>query len=279
MENASDADSEIWGWRSFFDQISQFLGELQHHFGTANERYAQYAVERLEVCIANVRDLRHHLNHHGPADEESRVVIEQYDTQLAELLYCMEKLCDKWSEYCDEVVGPNNDVACVSYRTPMEYLGSRGRPRFCITQSQLQYLKSLAFTWSEIASILGVSRMTLYRRRVEYGMLDDPSELLRDEELQERLTQMRREYPQFGETMAMGHLRSLGYHVSRERLRNAVRVTDPINRALRWRGVLTARRPYSVPGPNSLWHIGELCTFIIILLFKNIYFTLNQHAL
>ena len=253
-EDDSDSDSEIWGWRRFFDLICHLLGELEHHFGTANERYAQYAVERLEVCIANVRDLKHHLNHHEPGDEESRAVFEQYDTQLAELLQCMENLCDLWSEYCDQVVRP--DISCVSYHTPVEHLGSRGRPRLCITQSQLQYLKSLAFTWSEIASILGVSRMTLYRRRVEYEMLDDPSELLRDEELQGILRQMRQEYPQFGETMAMGHLRSLGYYVSRERLRNAVRVTDPINRALRWRGFLTARRPYSVPGPNALWHIG-----------------------
>lgn len=87
-------------------------------------------------------------------------------------------------------------------------------------------------------------------------MLDDPSELFTDEQLQVRLKLMRQEYPQFGETMAMGHLRSLGFHVSRERVRNAVRVTDPINQALRWRGVLIARRPYSVPRPNSLWHIG-----------------------
>ena len=32
---------------------------------------------------------------------------------------------------------------------------------------------------------------------------------------------------------------------------------DPINTALRWQGTVTA---YSVPGPNSLWHIGEYIT-------------------
>ena len=97
----------------------------------------------------------------------------------------------------------------------------------------LNHLRSLAFTWSEIASIIGVSRVTLYR---EYGMLDDPSELLTDDQLQQKLRQMRQVYPQFGESM---DLRSLGFRVSRERLRNAVHVTDPINRVLRWRGVLT----------------------------------------
>ena len=215
-------------------------------------------MERLEVCVANVRDLRHHLTH-APIDAEVSV-IEQYDTQLTELKHCIEVLCNKWYEYCEEVLQPNVSHA---YRTPTECFCSRGRPRLCITRNQLQYLRSLAFTWSEIASITGVSRMTLYRRRLEYGLLDDPSELITDEQLQQKLSKMRQEYPQFGKTMAMGHLRSLGFRVSRERLRNAIRVTDPINRALRWRGVLTVRRPYSVPGPNALWHIGLLCTHAV----------------
>ena len=152
--------------------------------GTANERYALYAVERLEVCVANVCDLRHHLTH-GQTAAEFSVIIEQYDSQLAELLHCIEALCNKWSEYCDVVFQPNVSNA---YRTPTECFGSRGRPRLCITQNQLEYLRSLAFTWSEIASIIGVSRMTLYRRRLEYGMLDDPSELLTDDQLQQKLT-------------------------------------------------------------------------------------------
>ena len=253
----AEADSEVWGWRSFFDQITQFLEELEHQSGNANERYTQYALERLEVCIKNVRDLQNHLAHsyEDEHDEEVCAIIEQYTTQLAELLHCVEVLYDMWSEYSDELLTPR--ASQLTYRTETEYTGCRGRPRLCITQSQLEYMTSLAFTWSEIANILGVSRMTLYRRRVEYGMLDDPSELLTDEQLQARLRLMRQEYPQFGETMAMGHLRSLGFRVSRERVRNAVRVTDPINRALRWRGILTARRPYSVPRPNSLWHIGN----------------------
>ena len=43
-----------------------------------------YAVERLEVCVTNVRDLRQHLTY-GPISAESNVIIEQYDTQHAAL--------------------------------------------------------------------------------------------------------------------------------------------------------------------------------------------------
>ena len=60
-----------------------------------------------------------------------------------------------------------------------------------------------------------------------------------------------------GETLAIGRLCSLGYHnIASERVCQCIRFTDPLNTALRWYGV-TVRRPYSVPGPNSLWYIGE----------------------
>lgn len=55
-----------------------------------------------------------------------------------------------------------------------------------------------------------------------------------------------------------GRLRSVGITVWRGRLRQAIRTIDSLHTALHWRGDLTGRRPYSVPGPNSLWHLGEI---------------------
>ena len=40
---------------------------------------------------------------------------------------------------------------------------TRGRPRFDISKEQLLYLYSFSFSWSDIAKVLGVSRMTIYR--------------------------------------------------------------------------------------------------------------------
>ena len=53
----------------------------------------------------------------------------------------------------------------------------------------------------------------------------------------------------------------MGYRVPREKIRNVIRATDPTNTALQWRS-LTPRRPYSVPGPNSLWHIGKIIVHV-----------------
>lgn len=60
--------------------------------------------------------------------------------------------------------------------------------------------------------------------------------------------------PALGQTLVWGRLRSMGLSVTRARLREAMWVSDPIHTALRW-SEITPRRPYSVPGPNSLWHV------------------------
>ena len=57
--------------------------------------------------------------------------------------------------------------------------------------------------------------------------------------------------------MMWGSLRGLGIVVTRERVRNTLRSIDPIGGSRRWPANVTTRRPYSVPGPNSLWHIGK----------------------
>ena len=74
--------------------------------------------------------------------------------------------------------------------------------------------------------------MTIYRQRQEVGMTDDQLTLLSDDQLQRELVAMRRDHPQYGETMAYGHLRSMGYRVTHSQLRQAIRTNDPINTAL-----------------------------------------------
>ena len=110
-------------------------------------------------------------------------------------------------------------------------------------------------TYGECQEILS------YRRRVEYGLMEEPSHTLTDDDLDEILRQLRVELPELGETMAAGRLRSLGYRVPRQQLREGLRRIDPLSAALRW-STKTSRRPYTVSGPNCLWHIGKLrqCT-------------------
>ena len=98
----------------------------------------------------------------------------------------------------------------------------------------------------------------IHRRRIDFGMLEDPSSELTDEELEFYIEQIKSSTPHIGISLTIGRIRSMGYHVTRERVWQVLRQIDPLSNAIRWPGGLTNRRPYCVAGPNSLWHIGKL---------------------
>jgi len=88
-------------------------------------------------------------------------------------------------------------------------------------------------------------------------MLEDPSTELTDEELEFHIEQIKSTTPQIGISLTIGRLRSMGYHVTRERVRQALRQRDPLTTAIGWPDRSINHRPYSVTGPNSLWHVGK----------------------
>ena len=175
------------------------------------------------------------------------------EESLIQLLQALEHVVRIWTEYSNSL---DQQWASSHYVTPTEVPRGRGRPRFQISKEQLEYLRSLSFSWTAIADMLMVSRMTVYRRRVEFGLLVEPQSSITDQELIRIVRHLSVQHPQVGQSFIWGRLRSLGYRVTRERVRQAIRICDPLNSALRWQGISTSRRPYSVPGPNSLWHIG-----------------------
>ena len=101
------------------------------------------------------------------------------------------------------------------YRTSTAHQSGRSRPPLQILKDQLEYLRSLSFSWTQIASLLGVSRMTIFRRRQEFGLLDEPTRTLSDAELRLKISELKRTLPTFGEKMIMGQLRALGFHITR----------------------------------------------------------------
>ena len=92
----------------------------------------------------------------------------------------------------------------------------------------------MSFTWTQIASMLGVSRMTVYRRRNQCGIPSRPGHVLSDDDLGIVLEELSAELPAMGETMMWGRLKSMGLHVTRRQLRHVLAEIDPLQRALRW---------------------------------------------
>ena len=97
----------------------------------------------------------------------------------------------------------------------------------------------------------------VYRRRLEYGLLHDPTSEISDEDLLSHIQQIHQDTTYSGVQMVCGSLRPKGVKVTRERVHNILRSTDPFGSARRWPLGLVRRQPYFVAGPNSLWHIGN----------------------
>ena len=226
-----------------------FLSSLEGQ-DNASEAFCEYVVDRLELCVRSVASIISLLAASGASSDTGRL----YATLLSELLGCLRSLYSQWSAYLDRGI---NATSGMSYRAPITHTGNVGRPRFLVTQHQLQYLRSMSFTWVQISQILSISMMTLYRRRQEYGMLREPNETLTDSELHSLILHLQSDMPALGQTMVWGRIRAMGFSVTRERIRRALRAIDPIETALRWRGQQVHRQPYCVPGPNSLWHLGK----------------------
>ena len=145
------------------------------------------------------------------------------------------------------------DSETTQYRCPEESTG-RGRPKYVIPVNQLVELRSLNFSWKEIAKMLGVSEKTILRRRCEYCLPigEDSYTTISDRELDDTISSILSSSPNSGERMVMGALTARNIKVKRERVRASIFRVDPVNRMLR-RHTSIRRRVYSVPTPNALW--------------------------
>ena len=69
------------------------------------------------------------------------------------------------------------------YQVIVIHTRRRGRPKFHISKDQLALLRNLSFSWTRNAGMLGVSRMTIYRRRRVYNLLVEGDAVPDDVEL------------------------------------------------------------------------------------------------
>ena len=63
---------------------------------------------------------------------------------------------------------------------------------------------------------------------VELQMLNEAARYIEEQELKIAISSVRRDLPNVREKMVLGWLRSMGYQVTRERVRQAIRATDAI---------------------------------------------------
>ena len=106
-------------------------------------------------------------------------------------------------------------------------------------------------------------------------MLEEPTATLTDSELKQKVSTIKKTLPEVGEKIIQGQVRSMDYQITWWCIRKTLRSIDPVNMTLRWPGCATGGRRYSVPGPNSLWHIGKLLCNLHALKFLAIAYVVN----
>ena len=130
-----------------------------------------------------------------------------------------------------------------------------GRPRVQVNMDEVELLRSLRFSFTDIAEVLDISRATLYRRLQEEGLSSDCTYSdISDNDLDDYLIKIKHNHPNDGERLLAGHLCQLGIIVPRSWLRSSIHRVDPENTAIR-RSITVRRRVYNVAGPNMVWHV------------------------
>ena len=142
------------------------------------------------------------------------------------------------------------------------------RPRLTIGKNQLEFLVQCGFRLAEIVNLFRCSVKTIQRRIVEYNLTECTHfSLIGDDELDKLTDVYVQHFPAAGAKTYQAFLHSQGLKIQRYRVRESMIRVDGEGVCQRRRRVLT-RRVYSVPMPNSLWHIDGyhklICWNIVI---------------
>ena len=259
------SEAVLLRWTTFCSELESFIVYAGRQEVHPNETVAYTIVERMENVLQSLRGVLEYILDYNPVSDEEVTSIREFECAVEELTVACQRVSSWWQDYIDTEQASDPLSLSHRYSSPVIHIsGAQGRPRFDISKDQLEYLSSLSFSWTDIAAILGVSRMTIYRRRQEFN-LPTRRDTLSDTELRQLIVAWKTEMPNIGVTMITGRVLASGHHVRRERIRQVIRRVDPLSTALRAPSGLTSRRPYSVPGPNCLWHIGKLETYLLFL--------------
>ena len=151
----------MWGWELFFGELSSFLRSLQRQHGTATEAFSYYALERIEISCGSLERVLHQMRttvEEGTLSSSESAIITEYCTLIAELIRHLHSTAQEWESYVDQLLQVSHGS---SYSAPTSTTMGPGRPKFHISCDQLEYLSSMSFNWTQIAEMLGVSRMTI----------------------------------------------------------------------------------------------------------------------
>lgn len=108
----------------------------------------------------------------------------------------------------------------------------------------IEQLRDTGINWRGIATCLAVSDQILYKRRIEFGVVNTFTDIT-DEELDMQIQQTLDLTPYNRETYVRGSLKGRGIHVQRFRILESLKRIDGLDRAVRLRYAIS-RRSYKL---------------------------------
>ena len=177
---------------------------------------------------------------------------QEIEDGLARLIEILETRCNILLNFSEQNSRQQlQATVALNFQCPTEVTGRQGRPAYIVSPEQIEGLRSLGFSWKQVASLLSISERTLRARREEFEIREKYTDI-DDNQLDTLVEQLLLESPNMGEKLLSGALLAKGIHIQRRRMRQSVSRVDPVGKALR-RFRRLRRRIYSVEGPNALW--------------------------
>ena len=111
------------------------------------------------------------------------------------------------------------------------------------------------FSWAKVSIALNIKRRRLYNLRKRY-LIDEEFKISNDDLFQE-VSNVTAECPMAGSKLVLAHLQAKGIQVVRDRVRDFLKVVNPVAAEMRADRTLKnfTRGIYMTPGVNFLWHI------------------------
>ena len=105
---------------------------------TCSENYANYAVERLEICVTNIAHLKDHLESSLVlVQPEYRDIVTGYKNTMENLVMYLRGLSEELHRY---IATMEHVSESLRYRAVTNNNVGRGQPRFIISKEQLENL-------------------------------------------------------------------------------------------------------------------------------------------
>lgn len=246
-------------WIEFFELVCSVIQEADTKGCSTSTRVIESIADKVEHCIRGVTRLDRVAQEEIDQEGFSTGIMIYLHTCMQSLLVILHNEHRKWQDKLANSMVDNTDRndSLLPDSVVVVHTSLPGRPSLSLDIDTVIFLRNMNFKWTDIAEMMGVSRSTLYRQCTDME-LHHPSvkPTLTYNELLPVVINIKKEFADMGERLLLGMIRARGIRCTRETLRKVIHDVDPINTTLRWNAKLY-RRTYSVPGPNSLWHIGK----------------------